>query len=143
MSIDDKILELHKVVKQKKHELELSEKAQKQTWVTNCSFKLLSANSTNITTASEGQIVRMTTELLTVKNNLEDANKLLGTNQELKIDGYTFDEWLQDFKKRIATIQFNSKKAELNLLESRLDAIVSPEQRRLMELEEITKSLGV
>lgn len=143
MSIDEKISSLFKVVQKKKEEVALVEKEQNQSWLTNCSFKGFAQNHTNIQTASENTIFRLTTELLMFRNTAVEANELLGTKQEIKIDNYSVDEWLQDFKKRIAKIQLASKKAELKNLEDRLNAIVSPEQRRVMELEEITKSLGV
>ena len=54
---------------------------------------------------------------------------------------YLVSDWIQDMKTRAAKIQLISEKNELAELESRLQAIVSPEQRRLMELEAIAKSL--
>lgn len=143
MSIDEKISSLFKVVQKKKEEVALVEKEQNQSWLTNCSFKGFAQNHTNIQTATENTIFRLTTELLMFRNTAVEANELLCTKQEIKIDNYSVDEWLQDFKKRIAKIQLASKKAELKNLEDRLNSIVSPEQRRAMELEEITKSLGV
>lgn len=65
----------------------------------------------------------------------------MGLKTEFKHDGYTIDQWIDDFKKRIVIIHLAAKKDELKKLEERLSAIVSPEQRRQMELEAIMKGL--
>ena len=52
-------------------------------------------------------------------------------------------EWIEDFKKRIATIHFQKKKEKLQELEKRLNGILSTEQRREMELKAIMADLDV
>lgn len=47
------------------------------------------------------------------------------------------------FNPRIDKIEITMKKKELELLEDRINKLISPELRAQMELEEIKKSLGV
>jgi hypothetical protein len=56
--------------------------------------------------------------------------------------GYLISDWIDDFKKRIATIQLKEKKEKLKSLEVRLHAIISPEKKRQMELDAIMKDLA-
>ncbi len=141
-NIDKKIEELFAVVKAQKIEVEKAEKESKRSWNTNCSFKLYGTTPVNLQTASEDNVFKSLTELLTFKNTAEEALEILGLKKEIKHDGYSFNEWVEDFQKRIATIQLKAKKEKLKTLEDRLTSIVSPEQKRQMELEAIMKDLG-
>jgi hypothetical protein len=56
--------------------------------------------------------------------------------------GYGFDAWKTDIRSRVNQLQVNAKKKELESLETRLDALVTVEQRRELELAAIQKELG-
>lgn len=140
-TIDKQIEELLIVVQTQKIEVEKAEKESKRSWKTNCSFKLLSSSPVNIQTVSDDAIVQALSELLMFHSNAQEANKILGLNKEIKHDGYTIDEWIEDFQKRIAILQLKAKKEKLKTLETRLNSIVSPEQKREMELAAIMKDL--
>lgn len=141
-AIDKKIDELFAVVKAQKVEVEKAEKESKRSWNTNCSFKLYGATPVNLQTATEDMIFKSLTELLTFKGNAEEAIEILGLKKEIKHDGYSVGEWIEDFQKRIATIQLKMKKEKLKTLEDRLTSIVSPEQKREMELAAIMKEMS-
>lgn len=141
-TIDKKIDELFAVVKKQKAEVEKVEKASKRSWNTNCSFKLYASSPLNIQTAQEDTIVKALAELISFEEKFDKANEILGLSKEFKHDGYSVEDWTEDFKKRIATIQLKAKKEKLKDLESRLNGIVSPEQRRQMELDAITNALS-
>lgn len=141
VNIDRKIEELFVVVKNQKAEVEKAEKESKRSWNTNLSFLLYGVNPINISTSNEEVIFKALTELLSFKNNAEEANKILGLNKEVKHNGYTVKEWIEDFQKRISTIQLKAKKEKLKVVEERLSSIVSPEQKRQMELDAIIKDL--
>lgn len=139
--IDKKIEELFAVVKAQKIEVQKAEKEAKRNWNTNGSFKLYSAIPVNLQTATEDMIFKSLTELLSFKGNAEEALEILGLKKEIKHDGYSIDDWIEDFQKRIATIQLKAKKEKFKTLEDRLISIVSPEQKRQMELEAIMKEI--
>jgi hypothetical protein len=51
------------------------------------------------------------------------------------------DEWKEDFQTRVNQISVQEKRKELAELESRLNAIISPELKAQMELDAIAKLL--
>lgn len=145
-TIDSKITELFGILNKKKAEVEAAEKTSQQKWKTNCSFPSVFGNTQpiNIQTQTENALIELLADLLVHKEFQSKAAELL--NADVKSEtwgGFTIADWIEDFKTRVAKIQLAAKKAELAQLEKRLDAIVSPEQRRAMELEAITKSLGI
>ncbi len=145
-SIDAKITELFGVLNKKKAEVEEAEKASQQKWKTTCDFPSVFGNTQpiNIRTQTEAALVELLSDLLVHQNFQHQAIELLGTKSIAPTwGGFPIEDWIEDFKTRVAKLQLAAKKKELADLEKRLDAIISPEQRRALELEAITKSLGL
>lgn len=144
-AIDKKINDLFEVVRKQKAEVEAAEKEAKKKWVTNCSIVLPNGSDKqhpiNIQTASESVIKLVVIELLKHREYSQQAEKMLGLGSSEKYDAYEYSQWFDDCKKRIASLSLISKKDSLAGLEKRLNGIVSPEQKRQMELDEIEKSL--
>lgn len=141
IAIDDKINELFKVLQKQKTDVEKSEKEVSKKWVTNCSFTISGRAPINIQTANEESIRTATTEMLMHQDYSNKAAEKLGLEKYEKYLGYTYDEWVEDFCKRIAVINLKAEKEKLANLEKRLGTIVSPEQKRQMELDAITNEL--
>lgn len=144
--IDDTIIALFGVLNKQKQEVEAAETASQRKWITNCSFPSVfgGASPINIQTQSESTLVQFMAELLIHDSFTQKAAETLGTKYEGgSWGGFTIANWVEDFKTRVAKIQLAAKKQELAKLEKRLDAIVSIEQRRQMELDAIRASLGV
>lgn len=141
--IDSKIGQLFAVLNKKKQQVESREKEANRKWKTNCSFTAPSGilNAVNIQTASQETLVLLLSDLLIKESFMSKACDELGVQYTGKWGSYSVSDWIEDMKTRIAKIQLVSEKNELAELETRLQAIVSPEQRRLMELEAIAKSL--
>jgi hypothetical protein len=139
----DKIVqELFLVIQNKKAVIA---KAEKPNWLTNCAFRYNkdSSASTNIQVCSDvDELVHMLGFLCEKRNGFIEAQKILGTSGVFKWFGFTFEEWASDIKTRIDKIEIKIKKNELEILESRLDKIISPELKASMELDEIKKLLG-
>lgn len=124
----------------------LRDKTEKAKWQTNCSFAY--ENDTNrrynIQTISDiNQIVDMTAFLVQKMEYACKAGAILGVEVKFEWMGFTFDEWMSDFKTRIEKIQITVKKNELKELEGRLDKLVSKERREEMEIQAIKQSLGL
>lgn len=144
MSIDDKISQLFEVVQRQKADVETAEKESKQSWKTNCSFQMDGvAAPINIQTANEASVKKVAMTILQHRDYARQVESLLDLPFDGKVNGFSHNDWLADCKKRITVMGLRAKKAQLEELETRLNAIISPEQRRQMELEAITKSLGV
>ena len=70
-------------------------------------------------------------------------NVLLGVEgtPEFTWSSFTVQQWLDDIKARINKVQIATKKKALEHLETRLNAVISPELRAEMELEAISAEL--
>lgn len=139
---DKVVQELFKVVQDKKAAIA---KAEKPNWLTNCAFRYNkdSSASTNIQVCSDvEELVHMLGFLCEKRSGFNTAQTILGTKCEFKWFGFSFDDWASDIKTRIDKIQISIKKKELELLEARLDKLISPELKAKMELDEIQKLLS-
>ena len=142
---DQQINEMFKIVRAKQEEVATAEKINKQPWKTKCTlhFGLNSAPPINIQSADQDTIKKCVIELLLIREYGERAEVILDMEQSNKYDGFTYEDWIADCKKRITILGLQAKKKILAQLEDRLNAIVSTEQRREMELKAIAETLGV
>lgn len=139
---DEIVQELIEVVKQKKSEIA---KAEKPKWMTNCSFPYSEENSPRLnlnTVALESTLVTILGNLIMRKNAHEQAQYILGSKSTFNWGGYSFEDWKADIQTRLFKIQINDKKKELEILEARLDKLISPELKAKLELEEIQNILS-
>lgn len=67
------------------------------------------------------------------------ARETLQVDVEFSYMGYSVQDWITDLKTRIDFISINTEKKELAALEARIDKLVTNDQRREIELEEILK----
>lgn len=139
--IDEKTLDLIKLVKSKREEIS---NAEKPNWKTNCSFQLYPGTApVNLHVENDiGRLVNIVAYLMQSKEYYDKAEKLLGVSAPtFTLGGFTDAEWIDDIKTRICKIQLNSKKKQLESLEARLNSIMSPELRAELELAAIEEEL--
>jgi hypothetical protein len=139
---DEKVRELFDLVQSKKLVIE---KAERPCWKTSGNFGY-SANSAHdrITIAmvtDVRKIVEMYAFIMDRKDKSESAAKDLGVEYNFTWLGFSVDEWKEDFQTRVNQISVQEKRKELAELESRLNAIISPELKSQMELEAIAELL--
>lgn len=142
--IDNAIQKLFDVLNEKKAEVEAAELASSKKWVTNCSFPPVFGDGVrgiNIQTQTQANLIGLLSDLLIRDQTQQKAAELLGMEYDGKYGGYTVEEWIEDFKTRGAKIVLSARKVELADMHKRLDAIVSPEQKRALEVAAITKAL--
>jgi len=147
---DQQISDLFNLVRGKQLEITKSERPK---WITTCVFSYnpddTNANSrVNIQTVTD--IQKLIDILGLLINKFESYNKAIESLGNIKVSkskfywmGFTIDDWKLDIVSRINQINIKTKKKELDILSDRLNAIVSPEQRREMELEAIKKELSL
>ncbi len=58
------------------------------------------------------------------------------------MDGHTLNDWRTDMRTRLTQIQLVAKRTELKRLESRLDALITVDQRRALELKAIQDEMA-
>ena len=138
---DKKTRELFAIVQKKKSEIKAAEKPQ---WKTNCAFYFTESTkdpfNLQITTDVEA-LIRALAFLYEKGASFQVAAKDLGVDAPFSWHGYSTETWKVDIQARINKIQIEKKKKELEALEKRLDAILSPELKAEMELESIMKEL--
>jgi hypothetical protein len=140
---DQKIQKLIDTVQQKKKEIG---RIESQTYKTNCQFSENSdgKNLTNIQVVnSVEQLLHMWAFLDSRKTSWDKIQKTLGLSLEFKWQGYSYEDWVNDFQNKVNKVSLSAKRRELELLEGRLEKLVSPELRAKIELELIEKELGL
>ncbi len=148
-SIDTKIMDMLSLVKQKKADLEKTKQLINSGWKTNCSISLNPEKTSpkNIAVLKKQEIVDVLAFVLQTSEFIQKAEQELGfpvtKNASMtKVQGYTVSDWVTDCKKRIASLDIKEKEAELEALEMRVNAIVSPEIRRQMEITALEQELS-
>ena len=138
---DTIIRQLFEKLNSKKVEIQ---KAERPKWNTNLSFRFDEdkADHVNIAVITDvKKLVELAAFLIGKENNWKAANTALGLKEPFKWLNRTPKEWFEDFRTRIDQIQISKKKEEFAALEAKLNMLVSPEERRRIEIEEIQKAL--
>lgn len=140
---DTKTLELIKEVNRQKKEISSAEKPQ---YVTNCNFSY-SENGSSITNIhveiNVGNLTRIIGFLMGMETNYYSAAIELGVDPgPFTWQGFLVKDWTNDVRQRLNKVQVAAKRKKLEVLETRLNSIISPEMRAQMELEAITEELG-
>lgn len=145
--MDSQTLELLNRIKSEKEEIE---KAERPNWKTNASFAFFEGSQapglsviTNIKAVTDVRILIMIASHIKIQHDAyHDVAKIMGVTTPFTWCGFSMEDWFEDIKSRINKVNISSKKAKLEALEARANAIISPELRREMELEAISKELG-
>lgn len=140
---DQQISDLFSLVQKKKEEIS---SAERPAWKTNGSFcysdKSSDTNRVAIFVCSDpDQLTKILAFLITQKEAYSKASAITGIKTKFSWCGHSYQDWEYDIKTRVSNLSLASKRKELAALEERLNAIVSPEVRRQMELEAISKAL--
>jgi hypothetical protein len=139
---DKMVLDLFNTVKAKQKEIAVLQKPQ---WNTSCTIGYnpdVVTDRVNIQTVTDvNKLIDLYAFLTTKKDSFDVAAKELGLTNKFRWMGYSFGEWICDINTRVKQIGVAAKKSELAVLEKRLDALITVDQRRVMELEAISKEL--
>ena len=139
---DQIVKNLLRVVKEKK---EVIAKAEKPTWETNCTFSPSGGVSDRVNLQVEADVNSLSNILgfLIGKNELfSRAQSILGLKGTFLHQGFTFEAWMNDIKTRVNKIEISKKKAEVDEIESRLNKLISKEERELIELEALSSMVS-
>lgn len=137
---DSKIKALLDTIATKKQELGQKPRI---SYKTNGVFKYENNDFFNINTIADPQKLVEALSYLLIKQNFNDTacNLLSVPTKVLQWNGYTLDEWLEDFKTRLSVVSWESKKRELEASELKLKKLVSEDTRTAMEIDEIANLL--
>ena len=100
----------------------------------------------NINTVQEnnlGLFIGALSMLLTSQRARREAAEQLGIEDTAPLhEGFTVEEWKEDFKQRIALIQYEKRKTQLDNTKKKLKALISERARTEMELDDIENFLS-
>ena len=148
---DEAVMELLIKVQRQKVEIKTGKKTPH--WRTNCTIgfdpsKKLSAASgeahdmINIRVARESKLIEIWAFLLQRENYQSKAANDLSLPDDKMYMGYLFSGWKEDLKFRAEQLSVERKQKEVAELDARVNKLVTPEQRRVMEIEAIQKMLS-
>lgn len=141
---DEMAIKLLEVVKVKKEEI--AKLSGRPHYKTNMTFfyQPLGKNINLNVVADNVELARYYGYLKQQATSIIDAYKDLEFESEMespKLDGFTIEEWKEDFKTRASIINIRVKKEKLKEMEAKIDKIVSKEKRDELELELLSKEL--
>jgi hypothetical protein len=139
IDIDKKVLDLMNKVKVKRAQIKELGRA---TWRTTCSLALPGMERFNIQVCGKNDLVIAAGILMNIESGCTAASKVLDIQHAPLWQNYPIDDWLADIKQRIKAMDINAEKKKLADMESKLETLTSPEQRRAMELEKLESELG-
>lgn len=140
---DEKIKDLFILLEKKRNEIK---KIERPSWITNCSFSYTAdrGNAINIHVVSdEAVLIDMLAFLMQKEEYFTKAASqlILSKPQSFKWNGYTVNEWKEDIAMRINILNVSKKKLQLTEMENKLNSLVSPEEKRRLEVEALAAAL--
>ena len=141
-NIDDVIADLFKVIEDKKSKIA---KLEKPNYKTNMSF-LLNENDKlsviNLRVINDPvYLVKLLANLTNLRNEFININKLFSLNLDFTYSNYSYEDWRDDILALIAKVTIKKEKDDLDKKEAKLNLLISPEQRRKLEVELLRKQL--
>lgn len=113
-----------------------------KSWKTTGTFRQIGATSTtNLQTANEDQILEIATQIELLSGASNTAATKLGLTASAKVQSYTLEDWYHDLNKRLSAINLREEEAAVAQLETRLNQVLSPEERRRIEVELLLKEV--
>lgn len=144
MDIDKTIQELFKKLEERKARVSALKAVIQKSWVTNGTWKVpFTSTVINLQTLPADQLYQVAGHIMDQFEQFSYAQTLLDNEADRspKMQGYTRDAWVSDIRKRKATIEIREEETKLAELETRLNSVLSPEERRRIEVELLAKSL--
>jgi hypothetical protein len=145
INVDQKTLDLIAEVNKRKKEIA---KANRPNYITNCAFNFIEgkfdgAINLHVETSID-KLIKIASYIIAKEKGYKEAAFMFGLEKYIgnfTYNGYKCEDWIHDIKARIDKIMINEKQKSLDKLEERLNAIISPELKRQMELEAIANEL--
>lgn len=151
LTLDDRVNKLFEQLKERKASVANLQAEASKTWLTNVTLPLNffglpgpAYPSLNLQTANEDQIISTAALLLAYGRDYREAVTFLTGKKihaethiysDILLSGYSVYAWLEDCKTRLAKIKLRARLEEIEDQEKRLYTLVSPEQKRQIELE--------
>ena len=142
---DKQIEEIIKKIEAKKVEIEKDRKIVGESWKTSTKF-MINGKEMNLKVAKIDDVKMLTLHLMRLQQEEEGVSALLEIESNKKVNGYTFENWISDCKKRVKTIQLDEKVKYLEEKTKVVESYYSEDKRRQKLLEKTLadlKDLGI
>lgn len=144
---DDKIAQLLALVERQKASIA---EAERPVFRTNRTFSFVDGDLNKVhnlaVVADVGALLKMAAHVMAQSSFYVAAGVSILGNEEVPPkflwNGYSGEDWIHDIKLRVSQIRLRAQREKLQLLEERLDKIISPERRKELELAAIERELA-
>lgn len=133
---DDRILVLKKQIEEKKKDLG---KQPRFSPVTTCIFNY-NGNRVNIHTLTS--VKDINAMLVHFNIYVMSADNLGIDCEDVCFDGFSVADWMEDLNAKKAMVEYNEKKSQLNVLENKLDKLLSDDKKTELEIDAIADLIG-
>ena len=142
---DDNITQLLKTIENLSTEIAAEEAAQKRaSWRTTCSVQMARDNVINLQVANQEQLKTLAVHIASQLVAQREATAVFGIvfEAEPTFQGFPIADWAFDVNKRLAMIAFGKKRNTLETLQKRAKELLSVEQKRGLELQELMAQMN-
>lgn len=142
--IDQAVLALLVKVDSKRKEIEKAKT--KPSWKTSCSFGRNPDNAAERVNIQTIKDINRLADIYAFLMLQHDYSNLAADQLRIPRSGmwqnYPIEDWKADIKSRVASLSIEQKQRELDELDNRVNQLVTPEQRRVMELKALQEILS-
>ena len=131
---DKKIIDLKKKIEGQKKELGKKEQFKP---ITHCMLQRDNKKE-NLNTLS---LMYLRFLAINLSQDIKSAKELSFDLNDLILNGFSIEDWLSDVLSKIRIFEYEDKLKSLNILEKKLDKMLSSEKQTELEIDEIAKLL--
>lgn len=139
---DDLIKQLMEKADKKESAIRATEKYSNKT---NLSFPLVESTTRDRINLNVVQDIETLVKCLSVlkkeKSFYDESAAELGVNFKFFWGGFSYENWRDDIKNRVQTINLKRERQQLAEIKAKLESLLSPEAKTARELEEIQEML--
>jgi hypothetical protein len=141
-TLDQKVRELYDIIQSKKAQIA---KMERPSYKTNLSY-VINENVDNVRINLQvvndvNVLVKILAQLNILRVEYENICFDLNLKCDFKYSGYSYDDWKHDITSMINKINIKKEKDDLATKEAKLNTLISPEEKRRLDIEALSKEL--
>lgn len=141
-TLDQKVRELYDIIQSKKAQIAKMERPSYKTnlsyvineCVDNVRINLQVVNDVNV-------LVKLLAQMNILRVEYENLCFDLGLKSDFKYCDFSYDDWKHDITSMINKINIKKEKDDLATKEAKLNTLISPEEKRRLDIEALSKEL--
>lgn len=141
-TLDQKVRELYDIIQSKKAQIA---KMERPSYKTNLSY-VINENVDNVRINLQvvndvNVLVKLLAQMNILRVEYENVCFDLGLKSDFKYSGFSYDDWKHDITSMINKINIKKEKDDLATKEAKLNTLISPEEKRRLDIEALSKEL--